>query len=991
MSSCASVKTRREKPGTQAFARRSRQHHLRWLGALSLLWLLGLPGCKEGTANPGGLVVVVESDLSLPKDIDRIRVEVSQSGKMLFSAERKVGAGELLIPAEFRVDATGNDKPVLVRGLAFLGDKARIERSAITPIPNSRLVMLRLPLGFLCDGTANSDGGSTCGDEQTCKLGECTSALLTELPAYSEGPWTAAPSGEPAGGRCFDVHACFASHALPAIDPDCSAPLPEGVSPERLNVAIQLPLGSDGICSAGVCWVPLDEGSEGWNVHDTRIQLPASLCRERKGERLTLAVSTACPTKTNSLPPCGSWSSAMSPVEALGTQKNPFRDGAPTAPLGVEACEGSASEACGDCGTRTRSCRNGRWLEWSLCTGERMCAPSSSQACGSDGSQTCNSDCTWMDCAGQSCMGPAVRACGNCGTQRRSCGNGAWSEWSACSDSGACVPGDAQSCGANGMQACGGNCQWGACGDQACAGAPSQACGHCGSQTRTCDSASATWSDWSACTSEGACAPNDTRNCGASGSQTCAGNCQWDAACAGQTCSGPRTQACGNCGVQSRSCDDSTGEWSAWSACSSEGACAANSTSSCGAGGTQNCGTNCQWGACLGQVCAGSAAQACGDCGTQTRTCDRNTAQWSAWSTCTGQGACAPDATRSCGAGGTQVCGNDCLWGAACSGQSCPGASTQTCGRCGVQTRNCDASSGQWSAWEACSNEGACTPDTTRGCGAGGTQICGSDCRWGTACTGQVCSGSATQACGNCGMQSRSCDANTGQWSGWSACSGEGECMPTATEVCAGGGARTCNTKCAWGPCGCPSGQMACRSGCVNLQTDSANCGQCDNVCPGPTAGQGEATCVGAKCGLACKTPPDACGSMCVDLQTDRSNCGQCGMACSGGVGCQAGKCTCGQGTHDCDGSCVKDASPATCGMSCTPCPGPTAGQGTPTCDGRTCDIACAQGLTLCGTACVDLQSNNANCGRCGNSCLANPTAVLQCRAGACVVVGATG
>jgi hypothetical protein len=61
-------------------------------------------------------------------------------------------------------------------------------------------------------------------------------------------------------------------------------------------------------------------------------------------------------------------------------------------------------------------------------------------------------------------------------------------------------------------------------------------------------------------------------------------------------------------------------------------------------------------------ICAGSATQACGNCGTQTRTCDKGV--WSAWSACAGEGVCAPDTTQGCGTAGTQTCGTSCQWSA---------------------------------------------------------------------------------------------------------------------------------------------------------------------------------------------------------------------------------------------------------------------------------------------------------------------------------------
>ncbi len=120
-----------------------------------------------------------------------------------------------------------------------------------------------------------------------------------------------------------------------------------------------------------------------------------------------------------------------------------------------------------------------------------------------------------------------------------------------------------------------------------------------------------------------------------------------------------------------------------------------------------------------------------------------------------GTGVCAPDASATCGCGGTQKCGVDCLWGgcsaADCAsgvicnaGQCCSAASvcqpgsmqSPTCAAgpaCGNQPETCSAC-GQWVAQGGCTGATGCSPGATQGCNTYGTQTCGSNCTWG-ACT----------------------------------------------------------------------------------------------------------------------------------------------------------------------------------------------------------------------------------------------------------------
>ena len=383
--------------------------------------------------------------------------------------------------------------------------------------------------------------------------------------------------------------------------------------------------------------------------------------------------------------------------------------------------------------------------------GPYVCAPGASQTCGNKGVQTCGAACTWGACGTQICDGQPTLSCGNCGTQTRTCdtSTGMWSAPSACTGQGACMPGASQACGAGGVQACGATCAWGACGSQMCSGSPSQACGNCGTQTRTCDTSTGMWSAFSACTNEKSCKPGASQACGSGGMQMCNSSCQWGA-CGGQMCSGAPSMACGNCGTATHTCNTNTGMWSAFSACMGQGACTPGASQRCGNGGTQSCGTNCQWGACVGQTCNGSPAVACGNCGTQTRTCDLNTGNWTNPSGCNGQGSCAPGATQGCANGGKQMCGGNCQWGA-CGNQMCPGSPNVPCGNCGTQTRTCDPNTGNWSAPSgACNGQGACAPGATQAC-AGGRQSCGGNCQW-DPCSCNADIDCAALDCGSCYM-----------------------------------------------------------------------------------------------------------------------------------------------------------------------------------------------------------------------------------------------
>jgi hypothetical protein len=116
---------------------------------------------------------------------------------------------------------------------------------------------------------------------------------------------------------------------------------------------------------------------------------------------------------------------------------------------------------------------------------------------------------------------------------------------------------------------------------------------------------------------------------------------------------------------------------------------------------------------------------------------------------------------------------------------------------------------------------------------------------------------------------------------------------------------------------------------CVDLQTDSLNCGSCFNNC---NDGSNQRSCVKGACEYTggCNYGYSKCANTCVALGSDQNNCGACGTTCSSGQVC--------------------------CGGTC-------------------CSGACCEGV------CRDTSSDSSNCGTCGNVC----TGGNVCSNGACV------
>jgi hypothetical protein len=152
------------------------------------------------------------------------------------------------------------------------------------------------------------------------------------------------------------------------------------------------------------------------------------------------------------------------------------------------------------------------------------------------------------------------------------------------------------------------------------------------------------------------------------------------------------------------------------------------------------------------------------------------------------------------------------------------------------------------------------------------------------------------------------------------------------------------------------------------------------------------ASAFGQNFGCTCSSGYTDCGSSCADLYSDALHCGSCGRGCGLGT-CAASQCTCNSSpptvmfcpNDPVTGTCIDTASDihncGGCGRLCTP---PFWSANAVCLSGR---CRCPPGTTQCGGygigtyVCTDLQSDNNNCGQCGNGC----TGGRVCRAGQCV------
>jgi hypothetical protein len=272
-------------------------------------------GCQAKTT--GQLILAIQTDLSLPKDIDTIRIEVLTAGVPKFKNDYdRLGTpdGHIHLPGTLGLIAP--DKPddaIQVIISARTGGKdgtVRIVREVVTTVPQDRAATLEVPIDFLCEGKgklANGEVASDCPTGETCVAGNCAANKVdsTELPTYAE-------KDVYGDGGCFDGSNCWATPQVATLDKaTCTIPFAKDI-----NVALQTE--GEGICGPVGCFVTLDaDSAEGWTVSKdgTKIQLPQGVC-DQLGTRVVNVVTTsttgggACAQKSTRLPTCGPWSAA---------------------------------------------------------------------------------------------------------------------------------------------------------------------------------------------------------------------------------------------------------------------------------------------------------------------------------------------------------------------------------------------------------------------------------------------------------------------------------------------------------------------------------------------------------------------------------------------------------------------------------------------------------------------------------------------------------
>jgi len=160
-------------------------------------WLIAgmcsITGCAEDAEKLTQIVVVVDSDLPVPDDLDRLQIEVTGTKKPVMFDEALDAERRKLPQSLGLVYSGGPLGPVRVVARGQLGNETVVERVAEVSFKKDRTLKLALPLTRSCVDKYECESA-----DETCDQGNCVPAAMN-LPTFDgndgplfgdAGPWS---------------------------------------------------------------------------------------------------------------------------------------------------------------------------------------------------------------------------------------------------------------------------------------------------------------------------------------------------------------------------------------------------------------------------------------------------------------------------------------------------------------------------------------------------------------------------------------------------------------------------------------------------------------------------------------------------------------------------------------------------------------------------------------------------------------------------------
>lgn len=325
--------------------------------------LLALSAACSGTSSKqGGLMVVLSTDVSIPKDIDAIGLYITSAGTTIYSNTEPVQpGGNVRLPATLNIVASDDPRrTVRVRAVGFSKNVARVLRDVIVTVPQNRTAQLRVPLNFLSFGSGRGRSplsltsvsplteptlsplasfdpftqlANTCGEGKTDVGGVCAALSIdvSKLEDYQPdtifGGAAAPTTPDAVPGECFPIVPCFAEGTDLQVEPStCSIALPtDAASAARFNVGLRTS-GVGFKTSLGSIVVLDQDANAAFGEIGTarqaggRLALPPGVCKKMAAETpadervLGVVGSTLCVPKSKKVPLCDTASATNRPL-----------------------------------------------------------------------------------------------------------------------------------------------------------------------------------------------------------------------------------------------------------------------------------------------------------------------------------------------------------------------------------------------------------------------------------------------------------------------------------------------------------------------------------------------------------------------------------------------------------------------------------------------------------------------------------------------------
>ncbi len=402
---------------------------------IALAALLGA-GCGEDLTE---LLVVADSNLGVPGEIDTVRIEVSGTvgGPQTSTGRLSGGTDPRGLPRTLAlVHDGGKLGPIDVRAQVLLGSTAVLERSARVQFVEGQIRVLRLDLDRDCLGVM-------CGADMTCARGTCRSVIV---PDGELSAWTGSVPRRD-GGAGPDGCASSTPERCNGVDDNCDGRIDEGIdllndpaNCGRCAMRCAPPAGGTSACTAGVCTVSCMAGRADCNMsavdgceasltdpatcgsctNDCSIPNTTSTCTGMMCEVTGCAAgfddcdmmaANGCEQSLATTTDCGACGTACMPANAMGTCATGTCEVA-TCTAGFGDCDVMATTGCEtplntltDCGSCGTAC--------ALAGGTETCATGTCEV------DTCDvgvGDCDMMPATGCEAPLSTVTDCGACGT-----------------------------------------------------------------------------------------------------------------------------------------------------------------------------------------------------------------------------------------------------------------------------------------------------------------------------------------------------------------------------------------------------------------------------------------------------------------------------------------------------------------------------------------------------------------------------------------------